>query len=177
MLFLEKCPWKNPMRENQCSYSEDLLLCSISLSTTRCLTGSLNRENTWHQYLSIRKQVFRKPIPRNPQGQLWSSALALLASASTSCCTASTLWSSMSTFWGIAQPLGPSTSLLQPLLGWCSPSSPLRCLCWALRGLNWMLPLTLCFCAGLLALSLSLCPILTTPRCWSLIQICLETLL
>jgi len=41
------------MWENRCSYSEGLLLCSISLSTTGCLTGSPDKEKIHGRNTSI----------------------------------------------------------------------------------------------------------------------------
>ena len=116
------------------------------------LFGNRYSKNMSHETLSSNSEALRQPPTAVSASK--PSALAL---------------------WGIMQPLGPSASLLLPSAWMMQALWPLRCLCWALHGLLWLLCLPLCLCAGLSTLSLPLFPVLTAPRCWSLIWLYLAS--
>lgn len=139
------------MWENRCSYSEVLLLFSISLSTTGCQISSPDREKQpavipLYLETGIQKTCPTKPSPAPLKHCI--SLLLLCASPLKHCAASGTL---------CVTPAGSAWMTQTP---W-----PLRCLCWALCGLLWLRLLTLCLCAGLSALSLPAYPVLTTPRC------------
>ena len=127
VIFGQMSP-KNPMRENRCSYSKGLLLCSISLSTTECLTGSPDKEKytaaiPLYPETGIQKTCPTKPSPAQlklsvgPSGlcisprTLCVSALRHCAAYGSLCVTPSTLYVDDAVSIGSTLPLLGSASL------------------------------------------------------------------
>ena len=110
--------WINVPRKNQCGKVDAAILrvyyyAIFPWVQLGALPAHLTKKNTWYKYLS-QKQVFIKHVPRDPFQQLWSSALAILAIASSSCYSASASHPFVLALRGISEPLGVSVSLLHP---------------------------------------------------------------